>query len=385
MRQPAAAPPARRARLLVAYSTPQVVYDEVIPEFQKTAAGKGVGVQASFGASGDQSRAVEAGLPADVVTFSLEPDVTRLVKAGLVAADWASTPNKGLVTTSVVVVHRPQGQPEAHQDLGRPAQARRPGPDARTRSPRARRSGTCSPPTGQAADGGKNPQAGLDYVSKLLTKHVKVQDKSGREALQNFIAGTGDVLLSYEYEATTAQKKGEDVDYVTPDDTIKINIDIAERRKNAPATAQAFIDYVLSQPGAGEVRRVGLPPGRTRPCSQRTRRSSRSRPALFTIEDLGGWTTVNDALFDPEKGVDREDRGVRGGVDGEVSAPTAHPQPPSAAAPRRQARAAARAARGGRRRAAALGVVGLGSASSSCCRSPPSSRSRDGRATSGTP
>ena len=47
---------------LIAYSTPQVVYDEVIPGFQKTEAGTGVTFKESFGASGDQSRAVEAGL-----------------------------------------------------------------------------------------------------------------------------------------------------------------------------------------------------------------------------------------------------------------------------------------------------------------------------------
>ena len=69
---------------LVAYSTPQVVYDEIIPDFQKTADGKGIAFKTSFGASGDQSRAVEAGQQADVVTFSTEPDMTRLVDAGLV-------------------------------------------------------------------------------------------------------------------------------------------------------------------------------------------------------------------------------------------------------------------------------------------------------------
>ena len=78
-RPAASAPPSggTKAQLsLVAYSTPQVVYDEVIPGFQKTEAGKGVAFKTSFGASGDQSRAVEAGLPADVVSFSLEPDMT---------------------------------------------------------------------------------------------------------------------------------------------------------------------------------------------------------------------------------------------------------------------------------------------------------------------
>ena len=74
-----------RSLSLVAYSTPQVVYDEIIPEFQKTGAGEGVGFKSSFGASGEQSRAVEAGLKADVVSFSIEPDMTRLVDAGLVA------------------------------------------------------------------------------------------------------------------------------------------------------------------------------------------------------------------------------------------------------------------------------------------------------------
>src|ERR671934_3160772 len=87
---------------LVAYSTPQVVYDEVIPGFEKTAAGRGVSFAQSYGASGDQSRAVEGGLAADVVTFSLEPDMTRLVKDGLGAKNWADNAHKGLVSRSVV-------------------------------------------------------------------------------------------------------------------------------------------------------------------------------------------------------------------------------------------------------------------------------------------
>src|SRR3954449_4123645 len=67
---------------LVAYSTPQVVYDEIIPAFEKTSQGQGTSFKTSYGASGDQSRAVEAGLKADVVTFSTEPDMTRLRPRG---------------------------------------------------------------------------------------------------------------------------------------------------------------------------------------------------------------------------------------------------------------------------------------------------------------
>src|SRR5436190_22392437 len=93
---------------LVAYSTPEVVYDEVIPQFQKTEAGAGTGFKTSFGASGDQSRAVEAGQKADVVTFSLEPDLDRLIKAGLVDG---SAANKWVSTSVVSFVVR-KGNPK---------------------------------------------------------------------------------------------------------------------------------------------------------------------------------------------------------------------------------------------------------------------------------
>src|SRR5215203_2616557 len=164
---------------LVAYSTPQVVYDEIVPEFQKTGDGEGVGFKSSFGASGEQSRAVEAGLEADVVSFSLEPDMTRLVDAGLVADDWASTPSKGLVTTSVVSFIVRKGNPKGIKtwdDLLKPG--------IKVLTPNPFTSGAAKwnllAAYGAKSDGGKDPQAGLDYVRKLLTEHVKVQDKSAR-------------------------------------------------------------------------------------------------------------------------------------------------------------------------------------------------------------
>lgn len=284
---------------LVAYSTPQVVYDEVIPAFTKTPAGKDVGFSTSFGASGDQSRAVEAGQKADVVTFSTEPDMTRLVKAGLVADDWNATPNKGLVTTSLVSFIVRKGNPKHIRTW---ADLLEPGVKVLTPNPFT--SGAAKwnllAAYGQASKAGKNPQAGLDYVSKLIKDHVVVQDKSGREALQNFTSGTGDVLLSYEYEATTAQKKGQDVDFVVPDDTIQINIDIATT-KAAPPAAKAFVDYVLSAPAQERFADWGYRPVNAEVLKARAARFP--EPAgLFTIDQLGGWKTLNDTLFDPDKG-----------------------------------------------------------------------------------
>src|ERR1041385_5824206 len=59
---------------LVAYSTPKDAYGKIVSAFQGTSAGNGVGFNQSYGASGDQARAVAAGLAAAVVNLSLDPD-----------------------------------------------------------------------------------------------------------------------------------------------------------------------------------------------------------------------------------------------------------------------------------------------------------------------
>ncbi|HEX8122809.1 MAG TPA: extracellular solute-binding protein [Solirubrobacteraceae bacterium] len=275
---------------LVAYSTPQVVYDEIIPAFKQTPDGKGVNFKTSFGASGDQSRAVEGGLKADYVSFSTEGDMTRLVDAGIVGDDWKATPSKGLVTTSVVAFVVREGNPK---NIKTWADLVKPGVEVLTPNPFS--SGAAK--WNLLAALGAND---LDYVSTLINDHVKVQDKSGREALQNFLSGSGDVLLSYEYEAITAQKKGEKVDYVLPDDTIKIDIDVATT-KTAPPEATKFLDYVLSEPGQEKFADWGY-----RPVNESVLAANKDRfptpSGLFTIDRFGGWEKVDDDLFDPENG-----------------------------------------------------------------------------------
>jgi sulfate/thiosulfate transport system substrate-binding protein len=286
---------------LVAYSTPQVVYDQVIPAFEKTAAGNGVTFSQSYGASGDQSRAVESGLNADVVTFSLAPDMDRLVKDGLVAKSWTNTPTQGLVSKSVVSFIVRKGNPKnihTWDDLLKPG--------VKVLTPNPFSSGAAKwnilAAYGAKSGGGENPAAGLAYLRQLITKHVSVQDKSGREALNNFVSGTGDVLISYENEAITAQKKGQKVDYVIPDQTISIENPIAVVAKSQhQQQAQAFVKYALSPAGQQVFADWGY-----RPVDQSVFDKNKAKfptpKGLFTIADLGGWSKINDEFFDPDKG-----------------------------------------------------------------------------------
>ena len=180
---------------LVAYSTPQAAYEKIIAAFQADRGGKNVKFKQSYGASGDQSRAVEAGLPADFVEFSLEPDMHRLVEAGIVAEDWNTDEYKGMVTDSVVVLVDPQGQPEGHQGLGRPDQAGRRGHHAQPvhlgRRPLERDGGLR-----RAARATASPRPTASSTSPTCSPTSPVQDDSARKSLQTFTGGKGDVLLS---------------------------------------------------------------------------------------------------------------------------------------------------------------------------------------------
>jgi sulfate/thiosulfate transport system substrate-binding protein len=284
---------------LVAYSTPQVVYDDVIPAFTKTSEGKGVSFTQSYGASGDQSRAVENGQAADVVAFSLAPDVDRLVEDGIVADDWANTPTNGMVSNSVVSLMVRKGNPKnihGWDDLLKP------GIEVLTPNPFTSGGAKWNMMGAYGAQlkQGKTPEQALDYLRKLITEHVKVQDKSGRESVQDFLGGNGDVAISYENEAITARQKGEDVDYVIPDQTLLIQNPAAVTVKAKPE-AKAFLSYLTSKPAQEAFAKHGYRPV-DEAVAKQFAKDFPTPKQLFTIDDLGGWTKVNDEFFDPDTG-----------------------------------------------------------------------------------
>jgi sulfate/thiosulfate-binding protein len=282
---------------LVAYSTPQEAYEEIIPAFSRTPEGEGVSFDQSYASSGEQSRAVEAGLPASVVAFSLAPDMDRLVEAGLVAEDWANDAHDGMVTNSVVVFAVRKGNPkgiESWDDLARD--------DVEVITPNPFTSGgarwNLMAAYGAQLEQGKSEDEAVDFLRQVL-ENTSVQDKSARESLQTFSGGKGDVLIAYENEAITAQQKGEELDFVVPDETILIENPVAVTTE-APPAAQAFVDFLRTP----EAQRIFGEKG-YRPVDEKVLAEfDYPQPAsLFTIEDVGGWEEVMTKFFDRENGI----------------------------------------------------------------------------------
>jgi sulfate/thiosulfate transport system substrate-binding protein len=279
---------------LIAYSTPQEVYEQKLePAFNDTADGKDVDFSNSFGSSGDQSRAVESGQPADVVEFSLEPDMTRLVDAGIVAPDWNQNQYKGIVTNSVVTLMVRPGNPKhitSFDDLARD--------DVEVIDPNPATSGGArwnimAIYGSQIAEGKSEAQA-QDFVKQVLA-NTSVQDSSARDSLQTFSSGKGDVLVGYENEAIQAKQEGVDLEYVTPDSTILIENPIAVT-KDASPDAQKFVDFLYTDPAQQDFADAGYRPV-VKPVADKHVGEFPVPSGLFTIAEFGGWSKVADSFF----------------------------------------------------------------------------------------
>ncbi len=284
---------------LAAYSTPATAYAQIIPAFQKTSAGQGVSISPSYGASGDQSRAVLNGLQADVVAFALEPDINSLVKAGLVAGNWYQNKYHGFVTESTVVFAVRKGNPKhikTWADLIKP--------NVQVLCPNVFDSGGARWDI-MAAYGAerrlkKTDKQAIAYVSALY-KHIVVQDKSASASLTTFESGKGDVLLTYENEAIGAQQKGISLDYVVPPQSIQIENPVAVTKitKHA-AQANAFIKFLYTP----TAQKLFAQNGFWAITPSIARKFNWKKPkTLFTIRDFGSWPAVMTRFFDPTNGV----------------------------------------------------------------------------------
>jgi sulfate/thiosulfate transport system substrate-binding protein len=293
--------PADTTLTLVAYAVPEPGWSKIIPAFAATPEGKGVAVTTSYGASGDQSRGVVDGKPADIVNFSVEPDVTRLVKANKVAKDWNADATKGIPFGSVVTLVVRKGNPKNIKDWDDLLQ-----PGLEVVSPSPLSSGSAKwnllAPYAAKSNGGKDPQAGLDFVNKLVTEHIKTRPGSGREATDVFLQGSGDVLISYENEAINTERQGKPVEHITPPQTFKIDNPVAVVTTSAHLQqATALKNFLFTKDGQKLWAQAGFRP--VDPGVAADFATDFPTPQkLWTIDDLGGWSAVDPSLFDKDNG-----------------------------------------------------------------------------------
>ena len=304
------APKKDRVLTIGAYTTPREVYGKkIIPEFKtywKQKTGELIEIRESYLGSGAQSRAIVGGFEADIAALSLEPDIERLVKAGLVDAGWKGGPTKGMVTRSVVVFGVRKDNPlgvATWDDLTKP--------ERKVLTPNVKTSGGAmwniaalfgAAFRGHTAVPANDEASARSLIARVLS-NVEIMDKGARESMLTFENGVGDIIITYENEMRVAAKMGKDNGYVIPPSTILIENPIAVVSKYAKAhgtedVAAAFIEFVLRP----EIQRYFAEYG-LRPVDESAAEELLAEfPPLkdvFTVRDFGDWAELTPRLFAP--------------------------------------------------------------------------------------
>ncbi|SFE34474.1 sulfate transport system substrate-binding protein [Dyella marensis] len=252
---------AQDSRLLnVSFDPTRELYKEADAAFAtswKRQTGKDLRITTSNGGSGKQSRAVQDGLEADVVTLALAWDIDVLADRGLLARDWQSRlPEHSTPYTSTVVFLVRKGNPKGIRDW---PDLVRDGVQVITPNPKtsggARWNFLAAWGWAQRQPGG-NADKARAYVAQLY-KHVPVLDTGARGATNTFVQrGIGDVLIAWESEALQArQELGADkFDVVVPSLTILAEppvavVDKVVDKHGTRAAAEAYLKFLYSPEG----------------------------------------------------------------------------------------------------------------------------------------
>ncbi len=286
---------------VVGYSIVSKAYTALETAFSHTAAGQNVTFTNSFGASTTQAEDVVAGQPADVVNFSLQPDLALLINAGLVSRKWASLKavkvQKGIVTDSVVAIVVRPGNPlgiHSWNDLLNS------GVKIVTPDPISSGSARWNLLAAYESqiDQGSSATAANAYINALI-KNVVSEPSSGSKALSAFIAGTGNVLLAYESDALNAFVTGQKLQIVQPAQNLLIQNPAALTTTGSknPAAA-AFYDFIFSKAGQQIWLQQHFRP--TLASLAAVSKTTFYTPVkLNTIPALGGWAKVTPKFFSP--------------------------------------------------------------------------------------
>ena len=292
---------------IVGFAVPEAANKAIADAWAKTPEGEGVKFKTSYGASGDQSRAVVDGLDADYVHFSVTSDVTRLVDAGLVDERWDDGPNQGVVSSSIVVIGVRPGNPlgiTGWDDLIQPGiEIVTPNPAS---SGAARWNALAA--WGQVVANGGTEDEATEYLEKFFANVVALPG-SGRDATQSFLGGTGNVFMTYENEAILARQNGEEFEYVIPETTLKIENPGAVLIDANPK-AQQWLEFVLGPDGQAQFAQKGFRPiidgvdvGTVEGANDPANPYPPVTNLLTVADDFVSWSDLSTKFFDEENGI----------------------------------------------------------------------------------
>jgi len=298
--------------ILGGYTTPREAYGKgVIPAFQKywkEKTGQDVEFQESYQGSGAQSRAIIGGFEADITALSLEGDIDKIAQAGLITHDWKSRPNRGMVSTSIVVIAVRAGNPKAIKDW---ADLTQPGLNVLTPDPKTSGGAqwNINALYGAALRGfagvAKEDKTAAQDVLKSVLKNVSIMDKGARESITNFEKGVGDAAITYENEVLVARQSGQNYDYVVPHSTILIEnpaalVDKYVDKHGAREVAEAFVAFLWTQDAQRAYAKYGLRPVVPTAVGADQLAQFPSVEDLWKIDYLGGWKKVTEEIYGPQ-------------------------------------------------------------------------------------
>ncbi|HAJ64851.1 MAG TPA: sulfate ABC transporter substrate-binding protein [Cyanobacteria bacterium UBA8543] len=297
---------------LVSFAVTKAAHEKIIPQFVeqwKKEHNQNVSFKQSYAGSGTQARAVIDGLEADVLHLALALDTKKVEKAGLIQAGWEKeAPNDAIVSKSVAAIVTREGNPKGiktWEDLAKP------GVKVITANPKTSGGARWNflAVWGSVTKTGGDEKKALDLTTKVI-KNAPVLPKDAREATDAFFKqGQGDALINYENEMILAKQNGKDVPYIVPDVNISIDNPIAVVDKNVDKhgtreVAEAFVKYLYTPEAQREFAKAGFRPIDPT-VAKEVEKDFPQVKTLFTVQDLGGWDTVQKQFFDDGAAFDK--------------------------------------------------------------------------------
>lgn len=279
-------------------------YDKAFATEWKAKTGDDVVTRQSHSGSGKQARTVIDGIPADVVTLALAPDIDAIAQRGLIEKNWQQrlAHHSSPYTSTIVFLVR-KGNPKGIRGWGDLVR-----PDIQVITPNPKTSGGARW-NFLAAWGyalrlpGGTTESARKFVGQIYGR-VPVLDSGARGSTTTFAERSiGDVLLTWENEAFLAIKElgADKVEIVVPSTSILAEPPVALVDKNIDRhgtrkVAQAYLDYLYSDVGQDIAGRNYY-----RPTSEKAARKYAAqfpKINLFTVEDVAGsWGQAQNEFF----------------------------------------------------------------------------------------